>query len=155
MDKPEFTETLEKMKAYCAYQERCESEILNKLNSSFLNQSEKEKLIIQLKNQNFLDNKRFAEAYASGKFKIKGWGKQKIRVGLKAKQIPESLIDSAFEELDQKEYKTRLIQIAQKKWRLLSYKKDNNTRQKLFRFLYGKGYESELINTILVELIHG
>jgi regulatory protein len=149
----EFGEILEKMKAYCAYQERCESEVLNKLNSTFLNATEKGNLIIQLENQNFLDNMRFAEAYVSGKFKIKGWGKQKIRVGLKAKQLSEALIESAFDKIDQEEYKIRLIEIAQKKWRLLGRKKDINTRQKLFRFLYGKGYESEMIAKVLAKLL--
>jgi len=149
MNKQEYTEAFEKLKSYCAYQERCESEVLNKLNKTFLSQPEKEKLIGELKTQNFLDNVRFAEAFTSGKFKIKGWGKQKIRVGLKAKQLSEELINNALDKLDFDEYSIRLKEIALKKWRLFGYKKDHNTRQKLFRFLYGKGYESDLINEVL------
>lgn len=148
----EYTETLEKLKSYCAYQERCESEILTKLKSTFLNPRESKKLIEELKKMSFIDNARFAEAYASGKFRIKGWGKQKIRTGLKAKQLSEELINNALDKLDFDEYSIRLKEIARKKWRLLGNKKDLNTRQKLFRFLYVKGYESELINKVLNDL---
>lgn len=148
----EYTETLEKLKSYCAYQERCESEILTKLKSTFLNPRESKKLIEELKKMSFIDNARFAEAYASGKFRIKGWGKQKIRAGLKAKQLSEELINNALDKLDFDEYSIRIKEIARKKWRLLGNKKDRNTRQKLFRFLYVKGYESELINKVLNDL---
>lgn len=148
----EYTETLEKLKSYCAYQERCESEILTKLKSTFLNPRESKKLIEELKKMSFIDNARFAEAYASGKFRIKGWGKQKIRTGLKAKQLSEELINNALDKLDFDEYSIRIKEIARKKWRLLGNKKDRNTRQKLFRFLYVKGYESELINKVLNDL---
>jgi len=154
MNTQEYTDTLENIKSYCAYQERCESEVLMKLKNSFLNPEEKEKLVGELKEFNFLNNERFAEAYVSGKFKIKGWGNHKIKVGLKAKQLSEDIIISALNNLNSEEYKSRLHQIAEKKWRLLGSKKDRNTQQKLFRFLYGKGYESELINSTINALKH-
>ena len=147
-----ITEALEKLKSYCAYQERCEFEVIKKLESIGINETGILTLISKLKQQNYLDNGRFAEAFASGKHKIKGWGKVKIRVALKAKRLPEELITKALEQLDQEVYSARLKEITQKKWRLLGDKKDRNTRQKLFRFLYGKGYESELVNRIISEL---
>ena len=147
-----YTEALEKLKSYCAYQERCEFEVIKKLESLGINEAGILTLISKLKQQNYLDNGRYAEAFTSGKHKIKGWGKVKIRVALKAKRLPEELITKALEQLDQEVYSARLNEVAQKKWRLLGDKKDQNTRQKLFRFLYGKGYESELVNRIISEL---
>jgi len=147
-----FTESLEKLKSYCAYQERCEFEVNKKLESLGINETGILAVISKLKQQNYLDNGRFAEAFASGKHKIKGWGKVKIRVALKAKRLPEELISKALEQLDQEVYSARLSEVAQKKWRLLGDKKDRNTRQNLFRFLYGKGYESELVNRIISDL---
>ena len=147
-----FTESLEKLKSYCAYQERCEFEVIKKLESLGINETDIIAIVSKLKQQNYLDNGRYAEAFASGKHKIKGWGKVKIRVALKAQRLPDELITRALDELDPKAYSTRLNEVAQKKWRLLGKKRDRNTRQKLFRFLYGKGYESELINRVITNL---
>ena len=145
-------EALEKLKSYCAYQERCEFEVIKKLESLGIVEADINVVILKLKQQNYLDNARYSEAFASGKHKIKGWGKVKIKVALKAKRLPEELITNALKELDPNAYSMRLNEVANKKWRLLGEKKDRNTRQKLFRFLYGKGYESELINRIISDL---
>jgi regulatory protein len=153
METAEYTLVLEKLKSYCSYQERCESEVINKLNNTGLSQQGIEKLIVALKVGNFLNNERFAEAFTSGKFKMKGWGKQKIRQGLKAKFLTDELIENALGSLDMNDYTTRLEEIASKKWRLLGLKKNRNTQQKLFRFLYGKGYESEMIAKVLAKLL--
>ena len=147
-----FTEALEKLKNYCAYQERCDFEVIKKLESLGINETNIIAIVSKLKQQNYLDNDRYAEAFASGKHKIKGWGNVKIRVALKAKRLPEELISKALEQFDPKAYSARLNEVTKKKWRLLGDKKDQNTRQKLFRFLYGKGYESELINNAILEL---
>lgn len=147
-----FTEALEKLRSYCAYQERCEFEVTKKLRSLGINEADTFTIISTLKQQNYLDNARYAEAFASGKHKIKGWGKVKISVELKAKRLPDELISKALDQLDPEIYNERLNEVAQKKWRLLGEKKDRNTRQKLFRFLYGKGYESELINKVINEI---
>lgn len=147
-----YTEALEKLKTYCAYQERCEFEVINKLGSLGINERDSSIIVSDLKQQNFLDNTRYAQTFANGKHKIKGWGKVKIRFALKSKRLPEELIAIALEQLDPKLYSVNLNEIAQKKWKLLGDKKDQKTRQKLFRFLYGKGYESELLNRIISEL---
>ena len=147
-----FTEALEKLKSYCAYQERCEFEVIIKLGALGVNEDDTFTIISALKQQNYLDNARYAEAFASGKHKIKGWGKVKISVELKAKRLPDELISKALDQLDHETYNERLFEVAQKKWRLLGEKKDRNTRQKLFRYLYGKGYESELINNVIKEI---
>jgi len=147
-----YTAALEKLKSYCAYQERCESEVIRKLELLGINEIDRVAIISKLKQQNYLDNARYADAFVSGKNKIKGWGKVKIRVALNAKKLPEELISKALEHIDSKDYGNSLNDIAHKKWKLLSYKKDRNTRKKLFRFLYGKGYESELVNRIILEL---
>lgn len=140
-----YIESLEKLKSYCAYQERCEFEVIEKLKSLGISETDTAAIISDLKQYGFLNNARFAEAFASGKHKIKGWGKVKIKIALKAKRLSEELIMAALDQIDTNYYKESLNEKAQKKLRLLGNKKDRNTRQKLFRFLYGKGYESELI----------
>lgn len=147
-----YTEALEKLKSYCAYQERCEFEVIKKLESLGIIDADALNIISDLKQQNYINNARFAEAFTSGKHRIKGWGKVKIRVALKAKRLPEELITEVLDQLDQEVYNERLNEVAKKKWRLLGDKKDRNTRQKLFRFLYSKGYESELINNVISKL---
>ncbi len=137
---------LEKIKQYCAYQERCHSEVRNKLYSFGLNNDEMELLISTLIQENFLNEERFALAYAGGKFRIKKWGKAKIKQALVLKKISTYCISKALKSLDDPTYEKNFEKLAATKW--LSLKAEKNKylkQQKLRRFLLGKGYESVLI----------
>lgn len=151
--KPEYyTKALQKLKSYCAYQERCEFEIVSKLRLLGINEVDTEHIVEELKQQNYLNNTRYTEAFVSGKHNIKGWGKVKIKLALKAKQISEELILKTIQNIDTDDYLNRLKEIAEKKWKLLHQKKDRITRKKLFTFLFRKGFESDNISRVIEEM---
>ncbi len=141
---------LEKIKQYCAYQERCHSEVRNKLYSFGLNKDEIEMLISTLIQENFLNEERFALAFAGGKFRIKKWGKAKIKQALNLKKISDYCISKALKSLDDPTYEKNFEKLANSKW--LSLKSEKNKylkQQKLRRYLTGKGYESVLITNYI------
>lgn len=143
-------EALEALFSYCNYQERCSSEVLTKLSSFDISNEAKDGIIEELKEFNYLNDERFTESYVRGKHSLKGWGKNKIRSALFQKKIAAENIDKAFNKiLDAELYEEKLEKLFHKKWNMLSNKKDMKSRQKLFRYLYAKGYESSLINTLI------
>lgn len=144
-----YKEAFDALLNYCNYQERCTSEVFQKLNDFEIDNSEKERLINELKDSNFLNDERFAEAFIGGKFRIKRWGKNKIKAALRAKHISDEMIYRGFEKTIQlEEYQSQLEILFIQKWKRLKNKKDMSTRGKMFRYLYGKGYESDLINQL-------
>ena len=141
---------LEKIKQYCAYQERCHSEVRNKLYGFGLNVDEIEMLISTLIQENFLNEERFALAFAGGKFRIKKWGKAKIKQALNFKKISPYCIDKALKSLDDTTYEKNFEKLADIKWFSLKAEKNKYIKQaKLRRYLMGKGYESGLITDFL------
>ena len=147
-----YVELLEKLKSYCVYRERCEWEVELKLNSLGASETRIEQIVGELKKQNFLDNKRFAAAFVSGKFRMKKWGKNKIKAELRSKKLDTETIDWALDQIDDEDYIQCLEEILEKKWRLLKSNRDSSTRIKLQRFLYGKGFENDFVNTALKNL---
>ena len=91
-------QALRKAESFCAYQERSQHEIRNKLYEWGLHQNDVETIISELIEANFLNEERFAIAYSLGKFRIKGWGKIKIKHGLKLKRVPEKLIHKSLQK---------------------------------------------------------
>lgn len=141
---------LEKIKQYCAYQERCHSEVRNKLYGFGLNSEEIENLISTLIQENFLNEERFALAFAGGKFRIKKWGKAKIKQALNFKKISPYCIDKAIKSLDDPTYEKNFEKLADIKWLSLKGEQNKYSKQtKLRRYLLGKGYESALITDFL------
>lgn len=144
---------LEKAKHYCAYQERCHSEVKTKLYSWGLYSSEVNEIISDLIAENFLNEQRFAESYVTGKFRIKGWGKTKITAHLKQKQITEQCIKQAFQAIEHEEYLSMCNLLAQKKNKLLPPELSLWERKgKLSRYLVSKGFEYSVIQQTLLEL---
>lgn len=141
---------LEKIKQYCAYQERCHSEVRNKLYGFGLNSEEIESIISTLIQENFLNEERFALAFAGGKFRIKKWGKAKIKQALNFKKISPYCIDKAIKSLDDSIYEKNFEKLADIKWLSLKGEQNKYIKQaKLRRYLMGKGYESALITNFL------
>ncbi|WP_437918634.1 regulatory protein RecX [Sphingobacterium sp. LRF_L2] len=134
-----------KAESYCAYQERAQQEVRDKLYSWGLHQNETENIIAALIEENFLNEERFAKAYALGKFRMKGWGKIKIRQHLKAKKITEPLLKIALREIDPDEYEKKLTETIDKKTIHNTNKLSLNEKAKLIRFLQTKGFENDLI----------
>lgn len=139
-----------KAESYCAYQERSQFEIRNKLYEWGLHQKNVEEIISELIELNFLNEERFALAYSLGKFRIKGWGKNKIRQGLKLKRIPDKLIIKSLKEINEDDYLLMLTKILKKKLNTISEKDPFKKRYLLSRFATSKGYESDLITDLLI-----
>ena len=142
----------EKIQAYCAYQERCHMEVTMKLKSWGLIQEAIDLLIIELIQFNFLNEERYARSYARGKFRIKKWGKLKIRMALNKREVSFECIDIAMLEIDDKTYLNTLKELLQKKNDVLKETNSYKRKIKLIRYLVTRGYEYDLIHDALVEL---
>ena len=142
----------EKIQAYCDYQERCHMEVSMKLKSWGLIQEAIDLLIIELIQFNFLNEERYARNYARGKFRIKKWGKLKIRMALKKREVFFKCIDIAMLEIDDKTYLNTLKELLQKKNDVLKETNSYKRKMKLIRYLVTRGYEYDLIHDALVEL---
>ncbi|WP_158800544.1 regulatory protein RecX [Pedobacter sp. L105] len=140
---------LVKAESYCAYQERAQQEVRDKLYDWGLHHNEVEEVITELITTNFLNEERFANAYVSGKFNIKRWGKIKIKQGLKLKKIPEKMIIKALNAIDYDEYLKTILAAAEKKSAVLIEKDVYKKKYKLITYLMGKGFESNLISEVL------
>ena len=142
-----FNEILKRLEYFCAYQERCEFDVLEKVKKLGLQNPEKtEMLIKRLQKDGFLDQKRFVNSYITGKVSIKKWGVNKIRAGLVQKRIEPVIIARGIMEIDAGLYQENLQALFEKKiLALKDYKTDYQQRSKVIRFLSGKGYSFEEI----------
>lgn len=145
-----YEQTLEKLKNYCAYQERTQQEVLKKMRALDIPDQWKDDMICFLIEENYLNELRFAQSYVRGKFNIKSWGKQKIRYGLKVKNISDPCIEKAIHsEIDAHKYHETLLNLIEKKAATLNPTASFKTRQKLYSYATSKGYESASILEIL------
>lgn len=147
--KPKTRPTLQqarlKAEKYCAYQERSQLEVKNKLLGMGLNISETNEILVDLVRDNFINEERFAYAFARGKLKIKKWGNRKITIALKNKGITESLIQKVIKDIDPAQYIVELRFTMEKKSRLIKEKDLWKKSGKLKQYLIGKGFEPELV----------
>lgn len=146
-------EALIKAAAYCAYQERTQQEVRSKLYSYGLEFEEVEEIIIRLCAEKLIDEERFARAFARGKCNLKRWGRRKILLGLKAHQISEYCIRRGMQEIDPDVYWQNLLYLAEKKNRTEKESNPALRRHKITQFLLGKGYENDLIQDALREVL--
>jgi len=151
MQKP-FSESkaLQKIASYCAYQERSEKEVRQKLRTWNVAVDVAQILIEKLYDEDFLNEERYARSFVRGKFGLKKWGRNKIRQGLLQNGISENLIQKGFSEIDTEEYHQVLTELAEKK---LTQLKDPTDKNALYRFLAQRGFESELITEVLRKLV--
>lgn len=138
---------------WCALQERSSFEVTQKLISWNINKDTIPVIINELREERFLDDKRFAEDFARGKFKIKHWGKNKIKLSLQQKRVKQEYIDRAIQLLDEEDYSQSLKALAEKKYNLFPDKlSEYEKRVKLYQFLLSKGFENKLIRDVLDEI---
>ena len=143
----------QKAKYYCAYQERSHAEVKKKLYGFGLYKNEVEILLSRLIEENYLNEERFAIAFAGGKFRIKQWGKTKIKYELKMRQIGDYNIKKALSQIEEEDYLKTLQKLAAEKLATLKSEKNIFIRKsKLQNYLVGKGYEFNLIGEIVREL---
>lgn len=140
-----YEEALEKLRHYCSFQDRCHQEVWQKLKSLNFNQERGDELILQLMQEQYLDEERFARNYVRGKFRHNEWGRIKIIQGLRQKGIHQNLIDLALEEIDEQDYRGILQKHLEKKWHTLKREHGTKKRSKVARYLIQKGFEPELV----------
>jgi regulatory protein len=146
-------QALQKIKQYCAYQERCHFEVRDKLYSFGLHKNEVDEIMYTLITENYLNEERFAIHFAGGKFRMKQWGKIKIKQALKHKQVSEYCIRKALKEIDNNEYQKAFFKLAEQKLKALKTEKNIFIKKrKLQDFLMQKGYESEMVRQALKDL---
>ncbi|MCF2520556.1 regulatory protein RecX [Dyadobacter sp. CY351] len=146
---------LQKAASYCAYQERTQDEVRQRLKKWNVWGEEADELIAELISMNYLSEERFAKTYAGGKFRIKNWGRMKIRQELNRRGLSQYSIEKGMGEIEDKAYVEGLKTLLEKKRNLL-LKTENDPfklKQKLVRFALGKGYESELVWRLVEELL--
>jgi regulatory protein len=148
-----YAEAKTKAWAYCAYQERSQQEVRDKLYEYGLHADEVESLIAELIGENFLNEERFAKAYAGGKFRIKKWGRYKIRQGLKQHRISDYCQRKGMAEIDPDEYYATLLELLRKKKEGLHEKDLFTLKSKLARYVIGKGYEQDLVWEAINEIL--
>ena len=152
--------TMEKIRYFCSYRERSETETRQKLRTLQVPAARIGSILNQLKEEGFISDERFARAFVRGKWRVNHWGKIKITFGLRGMKIREDLIATALEEIDEEVYRNMLFELIRNKAAELRPKqreKNNsgktlNFRDKLFNFALGKGYEHDLIREILDDL---
>ncbi len=147
----EATRSIER---YCAYQERCHKEIQDKLRSMGMIQLAIDQIIPHLIQHNFLNETRFAESFARGKFRIKNWGRTRIVRELKMKGLNERTIKAGLMEISDADYEIVFDKLSRKRLQQLSKEKDSYKKRKKFAdYLLYRGWESHLVYDKARELI--
>lgn len=138
-------DALKKLQRYCAYQDRCHQEVRNKLLNLGIYGDELEEIIIELIADNFLNEERYACSFARGKFRIKSWGRIRIKQELKRKKVSAYCIKKAMEEIEESDYLEKLKLVLDKKAAQLSEADPWKKRTKLAQYAIGRGFESQLV----------
>lgn len=156
MEKPvirlSISEALKKICRWCAYQERSHQETRDKLYDYGLHQNEVEQLIVKLIEEGFLNEERFAIAFAGGKFRMLGWGRDKIRIHLKQKRVSDYCIRKALSLIDDRDYIKSLQNIIEKRKPLLKKGDKRQQYYQLMRYALSRGFEHELVADVLKDM---
>lgn len=145
-------EARSKLQRYCSYQERCHQEVYQKLKSLHMIPQAIDDIIVSLINDNYLNETRFAQSFVRGKFHIKKWGKNRLQLELKKKDISKMNVKLAISEIDEGEYLETFHKLAEKKWAQLEGQKDIVKKKKLADYLFYRGWESQLVYDKIREL---
>lgn len=148
-------EALAKLQHYCAYQDRCHQEVRSKLLELEVYGDHLEEVMAQLIEEGFLNEERFARSFARGKFRMKQWGRARIRRELKARQVSDYCIRKGLEEIDEGEYLETLRAMLQKKLESSGEEELGRKKQKAARYALSRGFEAELAWPLLEELLGG
>ena len=145
-------EALQKLEHFCAYQERCHDEVVDKLYSLKMTRDEIDSIVVQLIEGNFLNETRFACSFARGKHRIKHWGKIRITNELKARNISSTNITLALKEISTEEYFETFKNLAERCWNNILETNVLKKRKKFCDYMLRRGYESNLVYEKVKEL---
>lgn len=148
--------SLEKLKHYCAYQERCHSEVRSKLLDLGVRGVDLEEIIATLIQEDYLNEERFAQTYVSGKLNIKNWGRIKIIKALKQKNVSQYCIQKAIKHINTNDYFDIAQKVINKKWLSLSHiRPEYKRKQKTIHYALQRGFELYIIQEILEHVEFG
>lgn len=147
-----FNEAKEKVASYCAYQERTQKEVRQKLWDLGVYGDDAEEIISQMITENFINEERFAIAYAGGKFRIKKWGKIKIKEGLKQKGVSPYCLQKGLDSIEYEEYICSLQTLLENKLRTSKVENLFIRNQKVATYAISRGFESQIVWETLQEL---
>jgi len=146
-------EATAKLEHYCAYQERCHKEVIQKLKGMNMIPLAIDTIVAHLIRHNYLNEERFAKNFARGKFKVKNWGKRRIIQELKLREISRYNLDAALKEINPDDYLEAFDQLARKKLEQIKEKHPLKRKKKLSDYLLYRGWESDLVYDKVNELI--
>jgi regulatory protein len=145
-------QAIQRIRHYCAYQERAQQEVRDKLYELGMTMDEVEEIMSDLIAENFLNEERFAVQFAGGHFRIKGWGKVKIQHALQQKRVSSFNIKIGLKSIDEEAYIKTLEQLATKKWNSLKGERGLSRMAKTYAFLHQRGFEPILYQPIVQAL---
>ena len=146
-------EALKKLQNYCSYQERCHQEVQQKLKDMQMIPEVIDHIILQLIQDNFLNEERFAKTFVRGKFKIKKWGRHRLTLELKKKNVSKNNINQALKEIDEQEYIDTFNSLAEKRLKSITESNNLKKKKKLADYLLYRGWESHLVYDKVNKLI--
>ena len=146
-------EVRQKLYRYCAYQQRSHFEVRNKLFECGVNQHDADEILAELITQGFLNEERFARAYAGGKFRLKSWGRVKIRLALEARGLTPNCIKAGLSEIDDESYEKTLVQLIERKCEQISSPNVYVKRDKVANYMIQKGFEPELVWVLVKDIV--
>ncbi|WP_299884510.1 regulatory protein RecX [uncultured Lacinutrix sp.] len=138
-------QAIKKMEHYCAYQERCHQEVRQKLKRMSMIPEAVDVIIVHLLEHNYLNEERFAKMYVRGKFNIKKWGRRRLTLELKKKEISKFNIEQAHKEISEEEYIKTLNDLAEKRADLIREVNTIKKKKKLVDYLLYRGWEPHLV----------
>ncbi len=145
-------QAFQKIKHYCAYQERCHAEVREKLYGMGLRKAEVEMQISRLIEDDYLNETRFAAQFAGGHFRLKKWGRIKITYELRLKKISPYAIKMALKEIDETDYRIVLEKMASARWASLKNETPFSRLSKTSAYLVRKGYENDLVHEVVAQI---
>jgi regulatory protein len=146
-------EATKKMESYCAYQERCHQDVVQKLNELHMIPEAIDVIVAHLIQEKYLNEERFAKSFARGKFNIKKWGKNRITNELKKRSISKYNIMAALKEIDEDDYQRTLRELSLKRMSQIKDADLYKKKRKLADYLLYRGWESDLVYARVKELI--
>ena len=147
--RPTIKMALEKGANFCAYQERSQNEVRQKLYDFKLDSDDVEEVLMMLIQEDFVNEERFAKAYCRGKFNQNKWGKTKIKQGLKQKKVSDRCIRIGLSEINIEKYQEVLTLLLSKKRETIKDKNQWAVKKKLLNYAIQKGYEYEIIQNLI------
>lgn len=151
MNKEDLTyeASLYKSAAYCSASEHCRADLMAKFDQWGVAEADRKPILDYLTRERYLDESRYVRAFTNDKFRYNKWGRIKIAMALRQKQIDPSLIEEALSTIDTDSYESMMLSLIKEKNKLIKAASEYERRGKLFRFLATKGFETNLINKVL------